>query len=414
MSAKAVRIAMVAGEASGDLLAAHLIAALKNHLPQAEFFGVGGPKMEAHGFQSWYPMETLAVRGYAEVLRNFCQILSMRNALKRRLLADPPDIFIGVDAPDFNFGLEKPLKRHGIACIHYVSPSIWAWRGQRIHRIGKSVSRILALFPFEPEIYEKQGIPVSYVGHPLADVLPLEDKRKDARELFGLPMQRPVFALLPGSRQSEVQFMADAFVGAALRIIESLPDAEFIVPLATRETRLLFEAAMQRANARQLPARLLFGHAHEAMMAADLVLVASGTATLEAALLKRPMVIAYKMAPATYRIMRCMKGYLPYIGLPNILAGRFVVPEFIQDDATPENLAQALLNLYADRATRAGIADVFREIHLQLRQNTAEKAAVAVLRHLPQHSLQHSCQPSLESAVVAARADHVDHAAPTT
>lgn len=413
MSTRAARIAMVAGEASGDLLAAHLISALRSHLPQVDLFGIGGPKMAAQGFQSWYPMETLAVRGYAEVLRNFREILSMRKALKRRLLADPPDIFIGVDAPDFNFGLEEPLKRHSIPCIHYVSPSIWAWRGQRIRRIGKAVSRILALFPFEPEIYEKQGIPVSYVGHPLADVLPLEDRRQDARELFGLPAQRPVFALLPGSRQAEVQFMADAFVGAALRIVESLPDAEFIVPLATRETRLLFEAATQRANARQLPARLLFGHAHEAMMAADLVLVASGTATLEAALLKRPMVIAYKMAPATYRIMRCMKAYLPYIGLPNILAGRFVAPEFIQDEATPENLAQAMLNLYADRATRAGIADVFRGIHLQLRQNSAEKAAAAVLQHLPQHLLQHARQPSLESAIIAARADHVDHAAPS-
>lgn len=388
MSNRAVRIAMVAGEASGDLLGAHLIAALKRRLPQVEFFGIGGPKMQALGFQSWYAQETLAVRGYAEVLRRFRKILSIRSALKRRLLANPPDIFIGVDAPDFNFGLEKPLKQHGIPCIHYVSPSIWAWRGQRIHRIGKAVSRILALFPFEPEIYEKQGIPVSYVGHPLADVLPLEDSRNAARELFGLPTQRPVFTLLPGSRQAEVQFMADAFVGAALKVIESLPDAEFFVPLATRETRLLFEAAMQRANARQLPVRLLFGHAHEAMAAADIVLVASGTATLEAALLKRPMVIVYKMAPMTYRIMRCMKGYLPYIGLPNILAGRFVVPEFIQDDATPENLAQALLNLYADRITCAAIAEVFHEIHVQLRQNSAEKAAAAVLLHLPEHFLK--------------------------
>ena len=201
MNNRAVRIAMVAGEASGDLLGAHLIAALKQRLPQVEFFGIGGPKMQALGFQSWYSQETLAVRGYAEVLRHFRKILSIRNALKRRLLANPPDIFIGVDAPDFNFGLEKPLKQNGIPCVHYVSPSIWAWRGQRIHRIGKAVSRILALFPFEPEIYEKQGIPVSYVGHPLADVLPLEDGCDEARELFGVPAQRPVFTLLPGSRR---------------------------------------------------------------------------------------------------------------------------------------------------------------------------------------------------------------------
>lgn len=383
MTARTVRVAMVAGEASGDLLAAHLIAALRSRLPNVEFFGIGGPKMEAQGFDAWYPLEKLAVRGYAEVLRHFREIWAIRKSLKRRLLADPPDVFIGVDAPDFNFGLERPLKQHGIPCIHYASPSIWAWRGQRIHKIGAAVSRMLALFPFEPEIYEKQGIPVSYVGHPLADVLPLADGRKEARELFNLTAQKPVFALLPGSRQAELQFMADTFVATAGRIFEALPDAEFLVPLATRETRIRFEAAMQRNNGRQLPIRLLFGHAHDAMMAADLVIVASGTATLEAALLKRPMVIVYKMAPMTYRIMRCMKGYLPYIGLPNILAGRFVVPEFIQDDATPENLAQATLNLYADRVACAQIADIFHDIHLQLRQNTAEKAASAILQHLP-------------------------------
>ncbi len=383
MNGKEVRIAMVAGEASGDLLASHLIAALRNRLPQARFFGVGGPKMEGQGFVSWYPLEKLAVRGYAEVVRHFREIFALRAALKRRLLADPPDIFIGVDAPDFNFGLEKSLKRHGIPCIHYVSPSIWAWRGKRIHRIGAAVSRILALFPFEPALYEAQGIPVSYVGHPLADVLPLDDGRQKAREIFGLNAQRPVFALLPGSRQAELQYMADTFIAAADRIHRSLPDALFLVPLATRETRVQFEAAIYRANAHHLPMRLLFGHAHEAMMAADTVLVASGTATLEAALLKRPMVIVYKMSPTTYRIMRRMKGYLPYIGLPNVLAGRFVVPEFIQDEASPENLAQAVLNLYADRTTCARIASVFRDIHLQLRQNTAEKAAAAILQHLP-------------------------------
>ena len=378
MSGQGVRIAMVAGEASGDLLASHLIAALKVRLPQACFFGIGGPKMDGQGFDSWFPLEKLAVRGYVEVLKQYREISGIRNTLKKRLLADPPDVFIGVDAPDFNLGLEKSLKQRGIPCVHYVSPSIWAWRGKRIHKIGAAVSHILALFPFEPKLYEQQGIPVTYVGHPLADMLPLDDGREEARTLLEIAAQRPVFALLPGSRQSELQYMADTFIAAAAEIHKALPEAQFLVPLATRETRLQFEEAIYRCNANNLPIRLLFGHSHEAMMAADVVLVASGTATLEAALLKRPMVIAYKMSAATHRIMRRM-GYLPYVGLPNILAGRFVVPEFVQDEASPENLAQSMLNLYADKASCSRIGDVFRGIHLQLKQNTADKAADAIL-----------------------------------
>ena len=393
MTQSVVRIAMVAGEASGDLLASQLIAALRVKMPNAAFYGVGGPKMAAQGFVSWHPLEKLAVRGYVEVLKHYREISGIRRNLKKRLLADPPDVFIGVDAPDFNLALEKALKQHGIASIHYVSPSIWAWRGERIHKIGAAVSRVLALFPFEPTLYEKQEIPVTYVGHPLADMLPLADGRPGARELFSLPDAQPVFALLPGSRQSELQYMADTFIETARAIHRALPHALFLVPMATRETRLLFETAIYRCRASELPIRLLFGHAHEAMMAADVVLVASGTATLEAALLKRPMAIAYKMAPLSYRLMRGM-GYLPYVGLPNILAGKFVVPEFIQDDATPDNLAQALLNLYADKACRARIAGLFGKMHLQLKQNAAEKAAAAVVECLP--------IPVLDDALLAA------------
>lgn len=378
MTVDVVRIAMVAGEASGDLLASHLIKALKARLPNAVFYGIGGPKMVGQGFKDWYPLEKLAVRGYVEVLRNYREISGIRSDLKARLLADPPDVFIGIDAPDFNLALEKSLKQRAIPTIHYVGPSIWAWRGKRIHKIGAAVTRILALFPFEPALYEKQGIPVSYVGHPLADMLPLEDGRSEARELLDLPPQQPVFALLPGSRQSELRYMAETFIATARVIHKELPHAFFLVPLATRETRLLFETAIYQSQARDLPIRLLFGHAHEAMAASDAVLVASGTATLEAALLKRPMAIVYKMASLSYRMMRGM-GYLPYVGLPNILAGKFVVPEFIQDDATPENLAQALLNFYVDKATCSRISDVFGEIHVQLKQNTAEKAASAIL-----------------------------------
>ena len=383
MTSRVVRVAMVAGEASGDLLSSHLIQAIRAKLPNAEFFGIGGPKMMGQGFKAWFPLETLAVRGYVEVLKHYREISGIRNDLKRRLLADPPDVFIGVDAPDFNLALEKALKRRGVPAIHYVSPSIWAWRGKRIHKIGNSVSRILALFPFEPALYEKEGIPVSYVGHPLADMLPVEDCRDKARELLELSPQQPVFALLPGSRQSELDYMADTFIETAKLIHQKVPNALFLVPMATRETRLLFEAALYRCQARELPIRLLFGHAHDAMMASDAVLVASGTATLEAALLKRPMAIVYKMAPLSYRLMRRM-GYLPYVGLPNILAGKFVVPEFIQDDATPENLSQALLNFLSDKETCARISEVFRGIHLQLKQNTAEKAAEAVLDCLPE------------------------------
>ena len=378
---KPVRIAMVAGEASGDLLASHLIAALKARLPDAQFFGIGGPKMQAEGFDAWWPAEALAVRGYVEVLKHYRSISNIRSQLKKRLLAERPDVFIGVDAPDFNLGLETDLKRRGITTIHYVSPSIWAWRGGRIGKIRKAVSRVLALFPMESPLYQKEGIPVTYVGHPLADVIPMETKRLEVREKLNLPRTIPIIALLPGSRQSELQYMADDFVKTAKIIHERLPDALFIVPLATRETRLLFEAAMRRQDIGEIPFRLLFGHAQDAAGAADVVLVASGTATLEVALIKRPMVITYKMSPTSHWLMKRM-GYLPYVGLPNILAGRFVVPEILQDEATPERLAEALIKLYEDREGAAALNEIFADIHRQLKQDTAEKAAQAIIECL--------------------------------
>ena len=381
-SGKAVRIAMVAGETSGDLLASHLILALKQKLPNAVFFGLGGPKMIEQGFQTRHSMEKLAVRGLIEVLKHFREIYALRKDLKNWFLSDPPDIFIGIDSPDFNLGLEKILKHKGIPCIHYVSPTIWAWRKRRIYKIAASVSHVLALFPFEPEFYEKHKVPVTYVGHPLADMLPVEDKRNHARELFDLPEERPVFAILPGSRQSELEYMATTFIDTAREILDTLPHALFLVPLATRETRLLFESAIYKSAATDLPFQLLYGHAHEAMMAADVVLVTSGTATLEAALLKRPMVIAYKISRSSAWLMRRL-CYLPYFGLPNILAGKFIVPEFFQEDANPKNLAQAMLNFYSDKTACEKISESFHEIHRQLRQNTAEKAANVVIRYLP-------------------------------
>lgn len=376
-----VRIAMVAGEASGDLLASHLIAALRAKLPDAVFYGIGGPKMQGQGFDAWWPLEKLAVMGYVDALKNYREIAGIRRQLKKRLLDIRPDIFIGVDAPDFNLGLEEDLKHAGIKTIHYVSPSIWAWRGGRIKKIGRAVNRVLALFPMEPPLYEKARIPVSYVGHPLADIIPLETSKPLVREKLAMPKDAPIFALLPGSRQGELAMMAETFVQTAKLIHERLPGALFVVPLTTRETRLQFEMAIYTQQAGEVPFRLLFGHAQDALGAADVSLVASGTATLEAALIKRPMVITYKIAKLSYWIMKRM-AYQAFVGLPNVLAGREVVPEILQDQATPENLAEALLKLYEDKENAAAIAETFTDIHWQLRQNTAEKAANAVIQCL--------------------------------
>lgn len=376
-----IRIAMVAGEASGDLLASLLIQSLKKRLPDARFYGIGGPRMQAVGFQALFPAEKLAVRGYAEVFRHYREIAGIRRKLLSAMLSDPPQAFIGVDAPDFNLHLEKSLKARGIPAIHYVSPSIWAWRGGRIRSIAQSVSHMLALFPFEEEIYRRNRIPVSYVGHPLADVIPVEVNRAALREKLGIPNDQVVFALLPGSRQSELHYMAETFIETARCLNQRFPAAQFLVPLATRETRDMFELALYKLSAQELPITRLFGHAQDAMAVADGVLVASGTATLEAALLKKPMVVAYRMSPWSWRLMRRMQ-YQPWIALPNILSACFVVPEFLQDDATPENLAQALGNLVEDQETSRRIAGIFTNLHEKLRLNSAERAAEAIMPYL--------------------------------
>jgi lipid-A-disaccharide synthase len=382
MVGQKVVVAIVAGEVSGDLLASHLMAAIKLVRPDVEFIGIGGPKMKSVGMTMLYPMEKLAVFGYIEVLRHYREIVGIRSALRRYFLKAKPCLFIGVDAPDFNLNLERALKLHGIPVVHYVSPSIWAWRGERIEKIKLAVTQMLALFPHEPEIYEAAGVPVSYVGHPLADILPSEPDRPAMREAMRLLQSTPVFAFLPGSRQSEVGQLARVYIETAKLILLSLPEARFLVPLATRETRLIFEQALYECEAEHLPFTLLFGHAQDAMIAADIVLVASGTATLECALLKRPMVITYRLNKFTWRMMK-RKSYLPYFGLPNILCGRFVVPEILQDDATPVNLAQALLNLFNDADAVAQMQATFSQLHQTLRQNTAERAAAAILPYLP-------------------------------
>ena len=374
-------IGIVAGEASGDLLGSHLMEALKRELPGVRFIGIGGPKMQHVGMQVLFPMEKLAVRGYVEVLRHFLEIVGIRRKLRTHFKANPPDLFIGVDAPDFNLGLELTLKARGIPTVHYASPSIWAWRGERIHKIKRAVSHMLTLFPFEAPIYEKAGIPVTYVGHPLADMLPDAPNRAAMREQMKLPQQHPIFAFLPGSRQSEVRHLAATYIETARLILQKLPDARFLVPLASRETRTIFEQAVYQCEAHDLPITLLFGHAHDAMIAADGVLVASGTATLEAALLKRPMVITYKMPALSWWLMK-RKQYQPYVGLPNILAGKFVVPELLQHDATPQNLAQALLNLVSNKQAVAELETLFTAMHATLKQDTAHQAARAILTYL--------------------------------
>ncbi|WP_374334668.1 lipid-A-disaccharide synthase [Leeia sp.] len=370
-------IALVAGEASGDLLGGHLLAALKERFPQARFVGIGGPRMISQGMESWWPQEKLAVRGYVEVLKHYREIVGIRKALRQRLLREPPDVFIGIDAPDFNLDLELALKKRGIPTIHYVSPSIWAWRGKRIHKIKRAVSHMLALFPFEPALYQAEQVPVTYVGHPLADVLPLQPKQGEMREQMRIGPNRPVFALLPGSRQSEVALHADLFVETAKRIADDIPEALFLVPLATRETRQRFEQAVYKCGAADRDIQLMYGHAHDAMIAADVVLVASGTATLEAALLKRPMVITYKLSRLSWWLMT-RKMYLPYVGLPNILCKEFVVPELLQKEATPERLATELLRQYRDKTFREALVERFTALHQLLRQNTSERAADAV------------------------------------
>lgn len=375
------RIAMVAGEASGDLLASHLIRALRERVPDAEFYGIGGPNMEREGFRALWSCERLAVHGYVDALKRYRELSGMRKALLERIRADRPDAFIGVDAPDFNLWLERRVREAGMPAIHFVSPSIWAWRRGRIADIAAAVSHMLCLFPFETPLYEEAGIAASYVGHPLADVLPLEPDRAAARERLQLPADATIVAMLPGSRESEVRNLAPTYLATARLLAERHPGIAFVVPLATRETRRLFEAAMQEQGDDPLPLRILFGHAVDAMTAADVVLVASGTASLEAALLKRPMVISYRIGKWQYRLMKRM-AYLPWVGLPNILCNETVVPELLQDEARPQALVGAIEHWLADADARAALARRFTALHLSLRQNTSQKAADAILPYL--------------------------------
>ena len=375
-----VTIGIVAGEASGDALGATLIAAVRARLPQARFVGIAGPRMQAAGCETWESIERLSIRGLVEVLSRLRGLLELRRDLARRFRREEVRLFIGVDAPDFNLGLARKLRRKRIRTLHLVSPSVWAWRADRIPKIAKSLDRLLALFPFEPDIYRDSGLHVTFVGHPLAQHAATDSSRREARERLRLPRNDAIVALLPGSRVGELEMHGELLLDTAQLLHAERPDMRFLVPLGTRATRDAFELALSRRE-QALPVTVLYGHATDALQAADVALVASGTATLEAALARCPHVIFYRVNPLTARIVRG-KLLLPWVGLPNVLAGRFVVPELLQDNATAEDLAQALLNLHDDTVIRPRIETVFADIGASLKLDTPRLAAEAVIEEL--------------------------------
>ncbi|MGF6392555.1 lipid-A-disaccharide synthase [Pseudomonas plecoglossicida] len=364
-------IALVAGEASGDILGSGLMRALKARHPDVRFIGVGGPLMEAEGLQSYFPMERLAVMGLVEVLGRLRELLKRRKALIQTLIAEKPDVFIGIDAPDFTLNIELKLRQVGIKTVHYVSPSVWAWRQKRVLKVREGCDLMLTLLPFEARFYEEKGVPVRFVGHPLADTIPLDADRQAARQALGLA-EGPLVALMPGSRGGEVGRLGALFLDTAQRLREQVPGVRFVLPCANAARR---EQVEQMLVGRDLPLTLLDGQSHQALAACDAVLIASGTATLEALLYKRPMVVAYRLAPLTYWILkRLVKS--PYVSLPNLLAQRALVPELLQDAATSEALAQALAPLVVDGSQQT---ERFDEIHRTLRRDASNQAADAVL-----------------------------------
>ena len=371
--ASKLRVALVAGEASGDILGSGLMQALKAQHPDIEFMGVGGPRMEAQGLPSYFPMERLSVMGLFEVLGRLVELLLRRRRLVRTLIAERPDVFIGIDAPDFNLGLELKLRRAGIRTVHYVSPSVWAWRQKRVFKIREACDLMLTLFPFEAQFYQQHAVPVRFVGHPLANSIALEVDRAGARQALGLDPDATVVALMPGSRGGEVSRLGPLFLQAAALLNRQRPGLRFVLPCASAPRRDQLE---QMLAGQDLHLELLDGRSHEALAACDAVLIASGTATLEALLHKRPMVVAYRVANMTYRILkRLVKS--TFFSLPNLLAGRQLVPEFIQDEATAEALAEAVSTLLHDGQEQT---EGFAAIHLALRQDASTQAAEAVLQ----------------------------------
>jgi lipid-A-disaccharide synthase len=371
-------LALVAGEVSGDMLAARLMAGLRPHLPNARFHGIGGPRMIEQGLVSDVPLETLTVRGLFEVIPRYREIKGIQNRLRDRLLAEKPAAFIGADYPGFNLGLEEQLRAGGIPTVHFVGPQIWAWRGGRIKKIQRAVSHMLVIFPFEEQIYKDAGVPVTYIGHPLAETIPLAPDVAAARAALGLAPDARVVTVMPGSRMGELKYLAAPFVRAAGLLAKRDPGLHFVVPMAGAKQRAYFDEIVAQAGLKDIDIKVV-DDSHTAIAAADAVLVASGTATLEVALFKKPMVIAYKVMRASWEIMRHM-GYQPWIGLPNILAREFLVPELLQHAATPETLADAVWKQLNDAAGRDRLAARFTEMHHSLLRDSAAVSAEAVLR----------------------------------
>lgn len=396
-----MRAAIVAGEPSGDLLAARMIAGLLERDPQTVTQGIGGPAMARMGFQAWYPMDALSVFGYVDAIRRAVPLVRAWRGTLRQALSMRPDVFIGVDAPDFNLRLEERLRKQGIPTVHFVGPSIWAWRFERIHQIRRAVSHMLVLFPFEVDLYQEQGVPVTYVGHPLADLIPQQPDAASARRRLGLPGDCRVLALLPGSRESEIRLLAPRFLQAAQALLKDDPHLQVIVPMVNQPRRAQFEAVLRQypvANCRifdvlpeqpagqgndtGVPAWARWPVAWHALEAADAVLVASGTATLEAALFKRPMVISYVISPWMRRVMAWKSGQsaprMPWVGLPNILERDFIVPELLQDAATPQALARQTWAALHDQVQAARVRQCFEALHVTLRRDTPRLAARAI------------------------------------
>ena len=376
---RALRIGLVAGETSGDLLGAGLVEQLRARLPQAQFAGIGGPAMRAAGVDTWHDASELAVMGLSEVLRHLPRLLGLRRATRRRLLDWGADVFVGIDAPDFNLGLERALKRTGMRTVHYVSPSVWAWRQGRAAKIGRSADRVLCLFPMEPPIYARHGVEATFVGHPMADAMPLNPDRRRARADLGLAEDVPVLGVLPGSRLGEIERLGAIFLEAAHQVANRIPGLRVVVPAATPACADAIRTLLMSSPLPDGCALLLEGRAREAMVASDVVLLASGTATLEAMLAKRPMVVGYRIAPSTYRIVRSL-GLLKVdrYALPNVLAGQTIAPELMQDDCTPDKLAGAVLQWFADPAAMTALEPVYRDLHLALRRDASASAAEAV------------------------------------
>jgi lipid-A-disaccharide synthase len=370
--------AFVAGEASGDLLAAGVLDELRRRDPAVALVGVGGDRMIAAGFDAWHHVRELSVRGYVEVLRHLPRLLRLRGALLRRIAELRPRAFVGVDAPDFNLGLEEKLRARGIRTVQMVSPSIWAWRRERIAQIRRAVDRMLLVFPFEQALYDEAGIPATYVGHPLAAVIPEVPDAAAARARLGVAEEGALVAVLPGSRPDEVRYLGATFVAAMARMRREAPPLRFVVPVADPSLRPLIGAALLAHPELTGAVTLTAGRSHDCLEASDVVLIASGTATLEAALFKRPMVISYRMPAISAWIMR-RKGYIPYVGLPNIMAGEFLVPELLQEAATPDALARATLDLLGDADRRARLVARFAEMHRALKRDTPRLAADAIL-----------------------------------